>query len=391
MPVCLNADMIDNLGERSFIFIITDRYDQLFLDNFTKYIEKLHYNHSLDTEFLFTLNLSKLDPSKNIVVLLDPNWGPTDNSMIDYLSVSIVSFIMNGGVVIATFNGAVMLKQALTKIDAPLRLEERNSNIDKNIELPPGYNPSKYGFMEVLGPHVHSDKLFYKVRLGKGLVEFLPLNIVWAYLDTGNNVYLNLLLEAMNEAYPTTIETIRAKESLGIALTLIIAGVYAISNIGEAKGTVFSIERDNKHISSGKINNEDILKNSDIKLLLKIIDEKEVVHLEDITRISGKNKKTVSWQLYLLTSRGILSSLKWKNHLYYHRKDDNVQKKLVEKLCNQDEIFHEIAEKIIEWEHPEHLAERYRIHSSDLEDLKAILSSKNKGSLHLLCKNANIG
>ncbi|WP_153801403.1 ArsR/SmtB family transcription factor [Hyperthermus butylicus] len=361
-------------SSRSILYVVTDDYDFFYLRSFLNFSRASGVTVNYSVVGLRELGKVRLNPSEDVVVLLDPNWKPEEEREILMISRKLVTFMLGSGIVVTTYNGVMMLKPALSQYDLPVRIID--NLVGGPINMPRGYNVSKYRVVGILGDQVHEHGSFYRVRVGEGLLVVIPFNIVWAYYDTRDNVYLELLLEALESMNVETPSSTWYRRGLG---ALIILGAMGLLEASQANSRYLErIQRKIRYviILYWRINPEKALRHSTRKYLVSILSEKGFAHLNELVRLTGLGKAVLSWHIYVLESRGIISSFKWKKYKYYYLRGEQGLRRLIEGLARRDDDFCRVVRELNEGVEVEAVAKRYKISLVGLEDLTSLLRDR---------------
>ncbi len=354
------------------IYFVTDSYDLEFLRDFLK---KYYMEYSI-----LTLNniseIAKIDPKGKVLVLLDPNI----NSYSEMKTVGeyIAEYCLEGGVTVATFNGLVLLNTSSKTAYLGVKIRE-NIHIPKTF-YPVDYNVSKYRFAEISSPNLKRySKLVYGLKYGLGYIVALPINPVWAYHDTKNPLYLELVFSAIEKALAETYGKHFENRSNAfilivgfMAITFIIPTVSsstAFSSLKEKVRKIFVIPLWSK-IKSGEALSHDVRRK-----IVEILREKHFVNFNSLQNILKVGKGSLSWHLYVLERSGHIETFRFKNKLFIYIPgneetilktlllEEKSLKKILANICYSEATIEEVASK-------------HRVSVSSLNELMKWLCSK---------------
>jgi len=251
----------------------------------------------------------------SVVVLLDPNWDPGQLGEALEASGSLVSYIARGGVVVATLNGAVLLNLTLASDGLPLRL----TSTPGRPPAPASYNYSKYlavepppGAVAVEAETRRGGFTIYKLRLGGGWLVVVPYNTVWAYEDTGDPSYLEVLSQAIAVAEGLPREEPRT--SLGAALAVATATAAAAAALPASEG------RARRLVAPlwARIRRGEERRHPARAAILEALEARGALAFSELQRATGIPKPTLSWHLYVLERAGLVATLRWRGRLYIY-------------------------------------------------------------------------
>jgi DNA-binding transcriptional ArsR family regulator len=358
------------LGGR-LVFVVTDPLDEEYIQALLSRYAVVNTTPRLITD-LNGLLAMELDPAWDVVVLVDPNWGPGDVQTALGVSEKLWEFIEDGGVVVSTLNGVVLLRLSKPFLPGP-------QDSCPGIVYPPRYNVSKYeciprppGSVEE-GPQQGAPSIYL---LG-GLV-IVPFNVVWAYLDTHDAAYLTLLLRALTytSSVPRVRESHRGAEILAGAT--LAAGLIA-SRLASGGGSQGAHHRSGatRRVRAPpiaplypRIDPSHAPQHSVRGRILELVRERGAATLPEILKELGLAKAVASWHLYVLTRSGLLHRVRYKKCVVYYLN----YKDLIRYLAERDKAFCRLVGLLASGASIEEAARALRVRPEGLRQVADLLS-----------------
>ncbi|BES81928.1 helix-turn-helix domain-containing protein [Pyrodictium abyssi] len=378
----------------------TDSYDAAFLEAFLGY-----YNAT--ARLVYFLNSSRVldelecGPS-DVLVLLDPNID--DTGLAHNASERIARLLVDGCTVVATHNGLALLNLTLTELGYVVH------SVDNVTVTMPGYNTTKYRYAYLVTPDGRVlNTTVWSIEVGKGRLVGVALNVVWAYADTRNTTYLELLYSALQEALssPPRPGVGTAATAVGVAVAGSAAATLASSRAYTRAGTPRGGGGGGHTGRSGGLGGtggagepEDALVVAPLRVktepsemlehplrarMLQVLRERGAVHHNELMRVLGVSKATLRWHLYMLLRGGYIGSLRYKKYLVYFARGRELD--AIRSLAARDEQFCGILQGLAEGVPLEVLSRRYRVSVKGLQDLSELVKRLD-GKLTDVCREA---
>jgi len=337
-----NASLLNN--NNPIVYVVTDSPDREFLQQFAIYI-----GGSADAVSLRDL----LDVScrAQVLVLLDPNWKPQMRNLVKEASDRIVTSIVdNGIVVVATINGVSMLNDSLKRLGVLFIITR--SCPDKL----PGYDAQKYRCVE---PATKAEEVritlrgksgdlvnnitvtIYVVKLGRGWLLVVPYNPVWAWLDTRDDLYFDLVAKSLERAVELAR---RSRLGRALALATLLAGstlaaYSSLRSVMHKQHSSRSRQRSPVIILGVRVSAEDAVKHPVRKKILELIDEFGAISFNELWRLLGVAKATVAWHISVLQRLKIVNIIRYKRYAYIYVNSLYGERALMETLARRDRDF----------------------------------------------------
>jgi DNA-binding transcriptional ArsR family regulator len=279
------------------LYVVTDAYDEVYLKDFFRryggYKGSIASLASLDG-----IDLGHYD----VVVLTDPNWVNAEKAQ--EAAERILDYVTGGGRVVATLNGIALLSLSprwRDIVDARV--------VDKGVSSPEDYNIAKYKAVYIESPLLVHQGMFLEVlRLGRGYVACIPLNLVWAYVDTRNTRYLDILAEALKSIAGTGFEhrgqrLLTASLAIAVGTTLSLLG--SLRDLREARRAHRGVKSPITPLWT-RISREEVLRNPKRRLIYEKLLEVKAITFNELLRATGLPKAVLSWHLYVLERHGLV-------------------------------------------------------------------------------------
>ncbi|WP_048078956.1 helix-turn-helix domain-containing protein, partial [Desulfurococcus mucosus] len=301
------------------------------LENFTEALRSLEWSH---------------------VILVDPNYGSSKAELAGAVAKATVDYAVSGGRVVTTFNGFMMLYPVLQQ-ETPLRIIVYDSPLKPGV--PSSYNVSKYKALLLFGEGVEEHGGIYYLHVGKGLIIVVPLNIAWAYCDTHDPYYLELLLKSLT-APPWEPGGSQVKYSIALPVIAVLASAVAVSQLSlprtrRPQGLVVLPP------ARLKLEADEALAHPARREIMRALEARGAVTMSELLRLLNMPKATLSWHLYVLESRGIISSFKWRKSLFYFASGPTGVESLASRLSREDPYFCIAAKSLLEDPDPVRVSE----------------------------------
>ncbi|MCE4613373.1 MAG: winged helix-turn-helix domain-containing protein [Desulfurococcales archaeon] len=331
LPVVSSLDLPLATGgvEGQLLYVATDSYDEMFVRDLVEKYPSLA-GPVIGIDGLISLS-NGLEGT--IVVLLDPNWDDA-LQVLEVLEI-LREHLYNGGLIVSTLNGAVLLSRLLEDHGVALRVSESSEGFEAAL---PGYEYEKYKVAVLEGAGVGIVELqgqapLYRVTIGNGFVVILPFNVVWAYGDLGHEAYLKLFSAILD--YAGSLEPSSPAEVAPLASALAVSATVAAGYIAltlspeEARRPIMVPLR----IRTAERN---ALGHPVRRKILRLLGERGYLYFNELWRELGTSKATLSWHLDVLYRAGLIGYLKYKKYMLYYIATPAALRALAEDLALRD-------------------------------------------------------
>lgn len=289
-----------------------------------EYLREIEYTVDLIADGDF----EKADLSKyNVLAIVDPN--PV-NPFSEETTRKIFDFVGSGKVLILGYNGLVNLNRIVLR-EVGLTYELINNITSLEIQCNDhieSYNVSLYKFLMVT-THLESRivcsshngyPIVTLVKLGKGLIVIIHINPIWAFYDSKNEIYANILNSIIEEL------SFRFKEETSIRqqASIIIASISLIGFSAFAQGgqALKLLPRGRTRYFTiliplfSKLSKKDIFENKIRTEIYETIVSEKIVSVSDLQKTLGISRATLEWHLFVLERLGFISTIKFFGKKY---------------------------------------------------------------------------
>jgi len=341
--IFISASPIATGWSKTYIYVETDEYDRFFIE------EGLSRNLFPNGSVIGLTSITLGEPRDRVVVLPDPNFNADQVNVAEEFSSKILQHVLNGGIVVAGLNGAALLNLSLGEKGFPLPPMTSESC----VLTPSNYNYTKYMCIPeppwAYSRRVLGDMVVYIASIGKGWIIIIPINIVWAYGDSKDPVYVEVFSEALKIAEElNSSATIPLYYSL--SASLIIASTIAFQTTqtskridvdkqsGESRLVKTPRRNDRIYVSPLylRIPVDDALKHPARRKIYDVVSSQGAVSFNTLWRITGLSKATVAWHLSVLERLGMVGVVKYKKYLLVYIPYSEGVEKLIKKLHQLD-------------------------------------------------------
>jgi len=330
---------------KTYIYVETDEYDRLFIE------EGLSKN-LIPNGSIIGISLSPImfgEQRNRVIVLPDPNFNAEQVNVAKEFSSKVLQHVINGGIAVAGLNGAVLLNLSLSEKSFPLP----STTPEACAPAPASYDYAKYKCIPE-PPLAYSQRVLdrvvvYIARIGKGWVIIIPINVVWAYSDSKDPVYVEVFSEALKIAeeldsgmsiqpYYSLIASLIISSTVAFQTTQIGGKTNASSRGGGSK----LVKTPERNVSIyvnplyTRIPEDEALKHPARKKIYDIVSSQGAVPFNALWRITGLSKAAVAWHLSVLERLGMVSMVKYKKYLLVYTPDPEGVEKLIKRLHQVD-------------------------------------------------------
>ncbi|RLG73781.1 MAG: hypothetical protein DRO23_08205 [Thermoprotei archaeon] len=373
----LQISCISGNSSREFIYLITDKCDKVFLKSLWS------INPSLKGPIIYMENLTvlkNLNPKDYILILPDPNFN--DSRILNKVSSWVSTFTIEGGIVVTSFNGLVLLNNSQTR---PLGLLIVQVEYYMDIGLPL-YNVSKYKLAVVHAPDVKEvvriddTVLVLEFSLGYGQVIASTINNVWAYYDSYEQVYVAMFEKMITKALSVKVKEVSDNSKGFLVLTLAMSGILSLSSTTSVQRFSGKIPSEDKRLVLLplwlRIDPYEILDYPLRFRIMKHIREQVVVSYNDLRKYLRIGKGTLSWHLYVLLRSEVIETFKYKGKVYIYLSGRETH--ALDVLLNEDlKLRSLLTDLCYKQAPPEKLALKYRLSLKGLREFILWLFKKD--------------
>jgi len=338
-----NTSLVATSWTKTYTYVETDDYDRFFIEEGLS--KNLFPNGSI-----IGLSPDMLgEPREGVIVLPDPNWDADQVSRAKEFSSKILQYVLNGGIAVAGLNGAVLLNLSLVEKGFPLP----SATSEACAPAPINYIYTKY--MCIPEPpwayvrRVLDHMVVYIANIGKGWIIIIPINIVWAYSDIKDPIYVEMFSEALKIAEELYSKTAISPyysliASIFIASTVALQSTQTGRKIDMSKGgSETSLLRTSRRVTSMyisplylRIPEDDALKHPVRKKIYDIVSSQGTVSFNMLWRITSLSKATISWHLCVLERLGMVGVVKYKKYQLIYIPDAKGVEKFIKRLYQMD-------------------------------------------------------
>lgn len=279
------------------LYVVTDEYDEIYLESFFKTYSSFT-GDVISLDSIASIDLSQYD----VVVLADPNWLDVEKAR--KVANEILRYVISGGTVVTTLNGVVLLS-----LSEPWHSVARIEFVDSSISSLHDYNVSKYKVAQIESPLLlHRGEFLSILQVGEGYAICIPLNIVWAYVDTKNPVYLDILarsLEAVAGAKRVPSGP-RYERVVVVAVAFMVALAGGTRNLRESARTRWKPVWVVIPPLWSRISDGEVLDHPARRTILEKLLTAKAMRLSELMKAVKIPKAVLSWHLYVLKRHGLI-------------------------------------------------------------------------------------
>jgi len=362
-------------AQPTILVLVTDEADQVFLEAWSATTAYNLVPAGLD-------NATSLLHQADLVVLLDPNYGPSQVEAVKQVAQAVLAGAEAGTPLVATLNGLSMLRLAGAFEDYQVSCNATG------LPYPPTYKPETYCIVEP-PPYAETlnggDWFLARQPLAQGRAVIVPYNIVWAYLDTRDPVYIVIMEEAVAAAL---------EEQGGGALPAGAVVAAAAAAVGAA-GLANELRRLARADAAGgaggasggggaalipalgfkRIDREDALDHPIRQSIVALLKEEGPVTFNELWRRLGLSKATVSWHLSVLEREDIVGIVKYKKYkiVYLKGEEDRIIESLIRE--RKGEVC-TLARAVTESQGVQWAAKRLRSRPEAIADVYSLIETR---------------
>jgi len=308
------------------LVLVTDEPDTVFLQAWAAQSSYQLIPASLD-------NMTSLMATVDVVVLLDPNYGPGQVDQVRQAAEAALAGAEAGTPLVATLNGLSTLHLAGAFQDYRIQC-----NITW-LPMPDEYKPDVYCLVDPppYASLIEGPSWFLAVEdYGAGRVVIVPYNIVWAYLDSRDPVYVEIMEQAVAAALEEKGSTVTAAAVIAAVAAAVgaaglanelrrMADVQASAGSGGSAGAVAPV------FGFKRIDREGALDHPIRRSIVRLLEEEGSVTFNELWRKLGLSKATVSWHLSVLEREDIVGIIKYKKYklVYLRGREDKIIDSLI--------------------------------------------------------------
>jgi len=328
---------------KTYIYVETDEYDRFFIE------EGLSRNLFPNGSIIGLTPVTSAELSERVIVLPDPNFNADQVDMAKEFSSKILQYVLNGGIVVAGLNGAVLLNLSLSEKYYSLP----STTPDACTPAPVNYDYTKYKCIPE-PPWAYTRKVVdhmvvYIMGIGRGWVIIVPINVVWAYSDSRDPVYIEVFSKALKiaeELHPDT--SIPPHHSLIASLIIASTLAFQITQSGrrldmsKRSREAIPVKTHRRDLSIYinplylRIPEDDALKHPVRRKIYDIVSSQGAVSFNTLWRMTGLSKATVAWHLCVLERLGMVDVVRYKKYMLVYIPSAEGVAKFIKKLYQMD-------------------------------------------------------
>ncbi len=348
---------------KSLTYVVTDLPDIKYLSRF---LSKYPY---LRGPAINLLGIRYVISRTDVLILLDPNWR--DSSVVPLVSNYVEKYLLSGGIVVTTLNGCVLLNNTLKKYG--VIVEVISHGVIKEFS---DYNVSKYKLLKIKYPLIKKLSPYINaIKVGAGWLVIIPMNIVWAYVDTKDPNYLILLKEAIEESInlPITKYGVRLSTLVALVATPIAVSVTASSLSSSGLLSRAPPKGRSKVVTIiplyTKLSKSDVERNYIRRKIIELLKERRVASFNELWRELKVSKASVSWHLHVLKLHGYVGTVRIGKYLLIYRKSCDDVEDLIESLLSRGGVIGKFTHDLLNLGSDLELRELVRRYGTDLREV----------------------
>ena len=297
-PFLLSSSIGVAHNNLKILYVVTDEYDEIYLEGFFKMYSSFA-GDTISLDEIAGVDLGLYD----VVVLVDPNWLDVEKAR--EAAEEVLGYVVGGGNVVATLNGVALL--SLSNLWRSVAVAE---SVDGDVDGLYGYNVSKYRFIQIESPLLlYRDKFLSVLRVGEGYTICIPLNIVWAYADTKDRIYLDILAKSLDVVASTKLVSSGPRYERVVAAVAIAFTATLAENVGSLKESAKTRGKPVRVVVSplwSRISYEEVLSHPARRAILEKLSVAKAMTFSELMKAVNMPKAVLSWHLYVLEQHGLV-------------------------------------------------------------------------------------